>query len=167
MKTYIILLHMFLLLQNTSDNIIAFARNHLLLTSNSTFSTDFQYLGAIQIWQKWNEYLHYLTLPKSVTCQIDANCSPFQSLNIFPFHIRLERLKLIYYSLISNLSKYYFKTCTLCFFFLSLRVFTALEFNSNYFGILLGKIVNSRDLNENKPPRGKYSENINQCNIIY
>ena len=41
--------------------------------------------------------------------------------------------------LISNLSKYYFKTCAICFFFffLSSHVFTALKFDSNHFGILL------------------------------
>ena len=61
--------------------------------------TDSLYSGTIQIWQNLNEHHYYLTLTKSVICQIDANYSPFQSLNMLPFHIRLERLKLIYYSL--------------------------------------------------------------------
>ena len=70
---------------------------------------------------------------------------------MLPFHIRLERLKLIYYSLISNFSKYYFKTGTLCFLFLSSYIFTALEFDSNYFGILPLKIVKPHDHSEVKP----------------
>ena len=43
--------------------------------------------------------------------------------------------------LISNFSKYYFKTGAICFLFLSSHVFNALEFYSNQFGILLWKIV--------------------------
>ena len=56
---------------------------------------------------------------------------------MLPFHIKLERLKLIYNNLISIFSKYHFKTGTFCFIFLSLYAFNALEFDSNYFGILL------------------------------
>ena len=50
---------------------------------------------------------------KSVIYQIDANCPPFQSLNMLPFHIRPERLKLTHYSLISKFSRCYFKASTL------------------------------------------------------
>ena len=39
--------------------------------------------------------------------------------------------------LISNRSKYYFKTGTICLLFLSSHVFATLEFDSNHFGILL------------------------------
>ena len=69
---------------------IRFACNYLLLT------TDSQYLHTIQIWRNLNEYHYYLTSTKSMTCQIKANCSPFQLLNMLPFHIRPERLKLTY-----------------------------------------------------------------------
>ena len=48
----------------------------------------------------------------SKICQIDTNCSPFHSLNMFPSRIRLEHLKLIYYSLISIFFKHHFKTST-------------------------------------------------------
>ena len=65
---------------------------------------------------------------KSVIFQIDTNCSPFQLLNLIPFHIRPECLKLIYYSLISILSKYHFKTGTLSLLFLSSYALTALDF---------------------------------------
>ena len=57
--------------------------------------------------------------------------------------------------LISNFSQYYFKTGTICILFLSSHVFTALEFDSNHFGVLLWKIVKPRDYNEIKPPIGK------------
>ena len=71
--------------------------DELFLASNSTFMTDSKYLSTIQICQNLNEHYHYLVLTTSVILQIDADCSPFQSLNMFPFHIRLENLKLIYY----------------------------------------------------------------------
>ena len=59
----------------------------------------------------WNVYrFSCLISIKSVICQVDTNCSPFQSLSMISFHIRLERLKLTYYSLISNFSRYLFKT---------------------------------------------------------
>ena len=57
--------------------------------------------------------------------------------------------------LISTFSKYYFKTGTICFLLLSSHVFTALEFDSNHFGILLWKIVKPRDHNEMKSAIGK------------
>ena len=95
--------------------------------------TDFLYLGTIQILRNLKEHYHYLTSTKFAICQIDVNCSPFQSLNMLPFHIRLKRLKLIYYCLISNISKYYFRIGTICLLFLSSHVFTALEFDSNHF----------------------------------
>ena len=59
----------------------------------------------------------WLTSNKSVISQIDANCSPFQLLNMLPFHIKPERLKLTCYSLISNYSKYYFKIWAICLLF--------------------------------------------------
>ena len=98
--------------------------------------TDSQYLGTIQILQNLNKNYYYLTSAKAMICQIDANCSPFHPLNMLPFHSRLERLKLICYSLMTIFSKYHFKTGTLYILFLSSHVFTSLEFDSN-FGILL------------------------------
>ena len=41
------------------------------------------------------------------------------------FHITLEHIKPIYYDLISNFSKYYFKTGTICLLFSSSFLFTA------------------------------------------
>ena len=61
---------------------------------------------------------------KSAICQIDANCSLFQSFNMLLFHIRLEYIKLIYYGLVSVFSKYYFKIGTICLFFVSSHVLT-------------------------------------------
>ena len=80
---------------------------------------------------------HYLLIsPKSVIC-LDANCSPFQLLNLLPFQIGLKRLKLVYNSLNINFSKYQFKTGTLYLHFLSSHLFIVLEFDKNYFGNLL------------------------------
>ena len=81
-----------------------------------SFMTDSQYIGTIHIGWNLNECYYYLTSNKSEICQIDANFTPFQSLNMLPLHIRLEHLKLTYYSLISIFCIYFFKTCTLCFF---------------------------------------------------
>ena len=81
--------------------IIRFARYHLQLPSNSLFMNDSLYLGTIQIWRNLNEHYYYLPSTKSKIRQIDASSSSFQSLNMLPFHKRLERLKLIYYGLIS------------------------------------------------------------------
>ena len=94
-----------------------FTLHHLLFDSNRPFMTDSHYLGTIQIWGNLSEHHYYLTSTKSVICQIDTNCSPLQSLNIITFHIRLERLKLIYYSLKSKFSKYFFKYAHLASFF--------------------------------------------------
>ena len=140
---------------NMLISIVRFARYDLLLGFNTTFMTDSQHLGTIQIWQNLNEHHDYLTSTKSVFCQIDANYSPFQSLNMVSFYIRLECLKLICNSLISFFSNYHFKIDTLCLFFLSSHTFTALEFDNNYFGILHRKIVKPRGHNEIKTPIGK------------
>ena len=56
------------------------------------------------------------------------------------FNIMLERLKLIYYTVQQNFSEYYFKQAQNVS-----HVFTALEYDSNYFGILLWKIVKPPD----------------------
>ena len=108
--------------------------------------TDSQYFGTTRIWQNLNEHHYYLILTTSVVRHLP--------LNILPFHIRLVRLKLTYYSLASIFSKYYFKTATLCFL-LSSHVFTALAFSSNYFGVLFSKIVKAHYYNEIKRPIGK------------
>ena len=57
--------------------------------------------------------------------------------------------------LLSNIFKSYFRTSTSCIFFLSSHVFTAFEFNSNHFGILILKIVKPREQNETKPSMRK------------
>ena len=67
---------------------------------------------------------------------------------------KARTLKTNLLGLTSNISKYYFKTGTICLLFLSSHVLTALEFDSNYFGVLLWKIVKPRNHNEIKPPIG-------------
>ena len=93
----------------------------------------------------------------SVIWHIDANCFPFQLLKVpvTSFSHQARTLKTNLLGLISNFSKYYFKTGTICLLFLSSHVFTALEFDTNHFGILLWEIVNPRDYDEIKIPIGK------------
>ena len=88
--------HISVIKGNILITIIRFTHYHLLLASNTTVMTDSQSLGTIQICQNLNEHHHYLTSTKSVAFQKYANCSPDQLLNMLPFHIKLERLKLIY-----------------------------------------------------------------------
>ena len=73
------------------------------------------------------------------------------------FSHQTATLKTNLLGLISNCSKYYFKIGTICLLFLFSHAFTALEFDSNRFGILLSKIVKPRDHNhdEIEPPIGK------------
>ena len=84
--------------------IIRFARYHLLVSSR-IFMTNSLYLDTVKTWWNLNGQYYYLTSTKFMTCQIVENCSPFQSLNMLPFHIWLERLKLIYHGLMSKFSK--------------------------------------------------------------
>ena len=114
----------------------------------------FMYLGTTQICWNLNKHCYYLISTLSMIWQIDASCSPFQCLNMLPFHIRMLGASLL--GLItSTFSKYYFKTGTICLFVLSSHVFITLKFNSNPFGILLWKVVKPRDRNKINPTIGK------------
>ena len=53
------------------------------------------------------------------------------------FSHQARKLKTNLSSLVSNFSKYYCKTGTICLLFLSSYIFTTLEFDMNHFGILL------------------------------
>ena len=88
--------HVFVITENTLITIIRFSRYYPFLASNSTSMTGSMNLGTIQICRKVNEHYYYLISTTSVILEIDTNYSPIQSMNILPFHIRLERLKLIY-----------------------------------------------------------------------
>ena len=140
LKTYIIFLHIYvsLITVNIVIMIIRSARYHLLLASNSTFMTDSLYLGTNQ------KNTTYLTPIGAVICQIDTNFSQFQSLNMLPFYIRLEHLKLIYYSLFSIFSKSYLTQAQFASFSY-FHIYLPPKFDSNYFGILLQKIVKPYD----------------------
>ena len=81
---------------NILITIIRFNRYQSLLASNSTFMIDSMHLGAIQICQNLDKHYYCLISETSAISQIDTDFSPFQWLNMFPFYIRLERLKLIY-----------------------------------------------------------------------
>ena len=116
--------------------LIRFSRYHLLVASHFH---DWFYLGTIQICRNLNECYYHLTSATSVIWQIDANRSPFHSLNMLPFHINFRTLKTNLLGLLSNFPRYYFKKGTICLLFLSSYAFTALEFDSNDCGILLWK----------------------------
>ena len=124
---------------------------YLLLTFNSTFITESLYFGTIQICQNLNEHHYCLTSTKpnlfKKNCQIDATCSPFQSLDMFPFQIRLACLKLTYQQIFLDITL----KLAHCLLFSSSHVLTFLGFDSNYFGILLWKIVKPRDNRKNMP----------------
>ena len=64
-----------------------------------------EWLSAIR--DNSDKHHNYLAPTKSVMCEIEATFFPFLLLNMVPFHIRQEYVKLIYYSLISNFSKCY------------------------------------------------------------
>ena len=73
-------------------------------------------------------------------------CSKYMLL----FHITLEHIKPIYYDLISNFSKYYFKTGTICLLFSSSLLFTAWK---NLEAIILVFFLEKQqNHNEIKPP---------------
>ena len=118
--------------------------------------TDSLYLSTIQIWQNLTEHYSYLTSTKSVIWKINLSCSPFQLLNMLPFDIWPEQVKLIYYSI--TVLQYYFKTDTICLLFLSSHVFTTLEFDSNYSGILLWR--------RNFQHRGKFCNHLSNPESI-
>ena len=71
------------------------------------------------------------------------------------FSLQAKTLRTNFQGLISNFPKYFSKIDTVWLLFLSSHVFTALEFDSNHFDILLWKIVKPHDHNEIKPPIGK------------
>ena len=112
------------------------------------------------LWWNLNEH-YYLTLTKSVICQIKGKCSPFLLLNVLPFRVRLERL------IQFNIKLLHSTLYTLYLIFLSSHEFVALQSDSNYFGILLWIIIKTRGNNETKPPIGKYFANINQSGIMF
>ena len=143
--------HVSVIPRNILTTIIRVARYWLLLASDSTLMTDPMYLDTIQICLNLNENYWYLISTTFLIWQIDAHFSPFQSLNMLSFNIRLERYPL---GLISHFSKCYFKTGTICLLFLSPHIFKALQFDSNHSGVLLWKIVQPRYHNEIKPPTG-------------
>ena len=116
MKTNIIFLHMFLLLQKT-----------LLLF-------DFNYF-------------------RDLTNRRKLFSIPVAEYTSFSHHTRTLKTSLLV--LITRFFTYYFKTSTISILFLSSRVFTALELDSNHFDFLLWKLVKQRDHNEIKQPIGK------------
>ena len=126
--------HFSVITGNILITIIRFGRYHLLLASNSTFMNDSMWLGTIQICQNLNEHYHYLIPTTSMTNRCKLFSVPVAEYASFLHQARTLKTNLP--GLISNFSKYYYKTSTSCRLFLSPHAFTALEFDSNHFGTL-------------------------------
>ena len=136
--------HVFAAIRNILITIIRFSRYHLLLASKQHFRNWFSVF-------RHNSYLVKLELTPSLfdfnqICDLTNRQIVLRSSHwiCLYFHIRLKRLKPIYYSLISNFPKYQFKTGSLCLLFLSSHILIDLEFDSNYFVILLWKIKKTK-----------------------
>ena len=116
--------------RNILITIIRFARCHFLLACSSTFMTDFMCFGTSQIYRNLNEHCYYFISTTSVT----NRCKLF--IISIPEYASISRqartLKTDPLGLISNTSKYYFKTGTICLLFLSSHLFAALEFDSSH-----------------------------------
>ena len=167
MKIYITLLHIFLLLQETPNN-----DNKICpLRSFSCSQQQFQYwfyvlrynsnllkLERTLIFFNFNYICDLANRPKLFSISVAGYTS---------FSHQARTLKTNPLGLISSFSKYYFKTGTISLLFLSSRVFTALEFDSNHFDILLWKIVKPRDHNEIKQPIGKILRKYKPISIIF
>ena len=132
--------------------IIRFACYHPLLNINSTFLTDSKYLGTIQIWRNLNEHhsfwyieiKSYLFAKKMQivlyssrwiarmlkTHLLQFNNKPFLNINLTLVHL-------------PQLAHF------------TSHAFTTLECDSNYFVILLWKIIKPYEHNKIKPPIGK------------
>ena len=99
--------------------------------------TDSMYLSTTQICQNLNEYYYYLISTIFQLYGLTNRCKLFSIpvAEYASFSHQTVTLKTNLLGLISNLSKYSFKTCTIFLLFLSLHAFTALESDCNHFGI--------------------------------
>ena len=84
---------------------------------------------------QWTPPLFIFNLIRDFSNKRKLFTIPVAEESMLLFHVLIERFKLIYYSLIFNFSKHFFKIGIICLIFLSFHLFTALEFDSNYFGI--------------------------------
>ena len=146
MKPYIILVHMFLL-GNILITIIKIAHYHLhewfhVLRYNSDLSK-----------LEWTLQLFSFNYIRDLTINCKLFSVPVADYASFLHHDRTNKTNLL--GLISSCSKYHFKPGTISLLFWSSHVFTALEFDSYHFNILLWKIVKPCDHNEIKTPIGK------------
>ena len=99
-------------------------RYDLLLAPSSTSITDPQYLGTIQIWWISTNRRKLFSIPVTEYAS-------------FSYQTRSLETDLLQFNI--SFFKFHFKTDTLLFLFLSSHICTALEYESDYFGILLWK----------------------------
>ena len=163
--------HIVLLLQegNILITVIRFTRYHFFLGSNNTFMTDSMYLGTFQICRNFHEHYYYLLLFSFNYIRDLTNRRKLFFVSVADyasFSHQARSLKTNLLGLTPNFSKYYLKTGTICLLFLSSHVSTALEFESNHFGILLGKKLSHVIIMKLNHQSEKYSEHINHSDII-
>ena len=145
--------HISVIAGNIPITVIRFAHYHPLLPPSSTFITDSMYLDLSKLTIKWTLLLFNFSCIRDLAKRRKLFSIPVGEYASFSNEARTLKTNLL--RLISNFSKYYFKTGTTCLLFSPAHVFVALICNINHFGILFWKIVKPRDDNEIKPPIGK------------
>ena len=155
MKKYHSLLHVSVITENILITIRFTATIFFLLPTALSWHTDSMYIVTIQICRNLNEQYHYLISTTFVIWHYKRKLLSIPVAEYASFSHQARTLKTNLLGLISNFSRYYFKTATVCLLSSSSHVFTALGFASNHFGVLLWKIVKPCDHNEIKPAIGK------------
>ena len=145
--------HISVITGNIPITVITFAHDHPLLPSNSTFITDSIYLDLSKLTVKWTLLLFNFSCIRDLAKRRKLFSIPVGEYASFSNEARTLKTNLL--GLISNFSKYFFKTGTTCLLFSPTHVFVTLICNINHFGILFWKIVKPHDDNEIKPPIGK------------
>ena len=145
--------HISVITGNIPITVIRFARYHPLLPASSTFITDSMYLDLSKLTIKWALLLFNFSCIRDLAKRRKLFSIPVSEYASFSNQARTLKTNLL--GLISNFSKYYFKTGTTCLLFSPSHVFATLICNINHFGILFWKLVKPRDDNEIKLLIGK------------
>ena len=129
-----------------------------LLPSSACFQQRFHDWFFV-LWYNSDEQHYYLTPTKSVICHIYA-VSPFQLLSMVPFTSGYRYTKNWSVTVNYNCFYIFFITYTICLYFLSSHVLTALEFDRNYFAISFEKLQSHNSIIKSKSHKSeKYSKN--------
>ena len=152
--------HVSIITENIPITIIRFARYHLLLaTALSRLILCFRYNSDLSK-VEWTLLLFSFNYIRDLAKTCKLFFIPLAEYNSFSHQARTLKTNLL--GLISNFSKYYIKTSTICLLFLSSHVFTNLELDSNHLNLIASHLTIMKLNHQLK----KYSENINQSDII-